>query len=231
LNIQTLFQIAPFSVGMIAVILIAHALLIQNTEIYNQLFFSTYRIKKLKEYHRIFTPFLVHSGWLHAALNCLALYYFGPVVESSLGTFITSIIFIFSVAGGSLYSMWLRRFDSDYQAVGSSAGVSGLVMISIYLQPNMGIGLFLIPVFIPAYIFGILFTLVSIVLTQSKDRNRISHEGHLGGLLIGGLIGTFLFWPLEYNEHQLLTVFGVVPMVLILFIHKEIEKWRKNKGY
>jgi membrane associated rhomboid family serine protease len=95
-------------------------------------------------------------------------------------------------------------------------------MISIYLQPDMGIGLFLIPVFIPAYIFGILFTLVSLVLTQSNDRNRISHEGHLGGLLIGGLIGTYLFWPLEYSEHQLLTTLGVIPMILMLFVHNKI---------
>jgi len=207
---------------MIAVILIAHAILIQNTNLYEQLFFSTYRIRKLKEYHRIFTPFLVHSGWMHAALNSLALYYFGPVVESSIGTFLTSLAFILSVAGGSLYSMWMRRYDSDYQAVGASGGVSGIVMISIYLQPDMGIGLFLIPVFIPAYIFGILFTLVSLVLTQSNDRNRISHEGHLGGLLIGGLIGTYLFWPLEYSEHQLLTTLGVIPMILMLFVHNKI---------
>lgn len=207
---------------MIAVILIAHAILIQNANLYEQLFFSTYRIRKLKEYHRIFTPFLVHSGWMHAALNSLALYYFGPVVESSIGTFLTSLAFILSVAGGSLYSMWMRRYDSDYQAVGASGGVSGLVMISIYLQPDMGIGLFLIPVFIPAYIFGILFTLVSLILTQSRDRNRISHEGHLGGLLIGGLIGTYLFWPLEYSEHQLLTTLGVIPMILMLFVHNKI---------
>ncbi len=213
---------------MIAVILIAHAILIQNANSYNQLFFSTYRIQKLKEYHRIFTPFLVHSGWMHAALNSLALYYFGPIVESSIGTFLTSLAFILSVAGGSLYSMWLRRYDSDYQAVGASGGVSGLVMISIYLQPDMGIGLFLIPVFIPAYIFGILFTLVSIILTQSKDRNRISHEGHLGGLLIGGLIGTYLFWPLEFSKHQLLTALGVTPMILMLVLHKKIRDWIKK---
>lgn len=228
MNIQNLFQIAPFSVGMIAVILIAHALFIQNTELYNQFYFSSYRIRKLKEYHRVFTPFLVHSGWMHAALNSLALYYFGPVVESSIGTLLTSLVFLFSVAGGSLYSMWMRRFDSDYQAVGASGGVSGLVMVSIYLQPDMGIGLFLIPVFIPAYIFGILFTLVSIVLTQSKDRNRISHEGHLGGLLIGGLVGTFLFWPLQFSEHQLLTLLGIIPMILMLFLHKRIENLRKK---
>jgi membrane associated rhomboid family serine protease len=169
---------------LIATIVIMQGLADSKPELLQKLMFSSERIRNHKEYHRLISPFLVHSGWVHVLMNGIALYYFTPIVEYAFGVAPTFLFFLFSVLGGSLLSLRARRKDADYLAVGASGGVSGLVMISIFLAPDMGIGLFLIPVFIPAYLFGILFSLASIGLTFLPN-NHISHEGHLGGLFIG----------------------------------------------
>jgi len=197
---------------LIATIVIMQGLADSKPELLQKLMFSSERIRNHKEYHRLISPFLVHSGWVHVLMNGIALYYFTPIVEYAFGVAPTFLFFLFSVLGGSLLSLRARRKDADYLAVGASGGVSGLVMISIFLAPDMGIGLFLIPVFIPAYLFGILFSLASIGLTFLPN-NHISHEGHLGGLFIGGIIAIVAMGiPLPTYELNLLALLGVLPI-------------------
>ncbi len=199
---------------LIASIVIAHVITESNQDSYQKLLFSSKSIKEQKEYHRLVTPFLVHTGWMHVVFNALAIYYFTPVVEEAFGVAFAFLFFILSVISGSLLSLRSRRKDDNYLAVGASGGVSGLVMISIFLQPDMGIGLFLIPVFIPAYLFGILFSLCSIGLTFLPN-NHISHEGHLGGLFMGGVIAILMLGiPLPSIELNLLALLGVAPIAV-----------------
>lgn len=223
-NIQITY---PVTYGMMALIILVFFGNMGNPSLTDKFIFSSYLIRKKKQYYRLFSVALVHAGFVHLAMNLLGLYFFGPVIEDVLGSLVTLFIFVVSVAGGSILSLILRRKETDYQSIGSSGGVSGVLMAAMLWYPQMRIGLMLFPVMIPAWIFGIIFSLGSIILTQTPDRNRISHEGHLGGMLFGGLIAYFTI-PLEIlqSTQQILFYVGVVPIAIFV-----LAQWLKPNWF
>jgi hypothetical protein len=96
--------------------------------------------------------------------------------------------------------MRLRRFDHDYQAVGASGGVMGLMMMSVMWVPTVKLGLFILPIMLPGWLFAVLINWASMAFSLTDDKHRISHEGHLGGAFWGGLIGAIV----------MIVVFGMV---------------------
>lgn len=223
-NIQITY---PVTYGMMALIILVFFGNMGNPSLTDKFIFSSYLIRKKKQYYRLFSVALVHAGFIHLAMNLLGLYFFGPVIEDVLGSLVTLFIFVVSVAGGSILSLILRRKETDYQSIGSSGGVSGVLMAAMLWYPQMRIGLMLFPVMIPAWIFGIIFSLGSIILTQTPDRNRISHEGHLGGMLFGGLLAYFTI-PLEIlqSTQQILFYVGVVPIAIFV-----LAQWLKPNWF
>ncbi len=217
----------PATYGIMALIILVFFGNMGNESITEKLVFSSYLIKKKKQYYRLLSVALVHAGFLHLAMNLLGLYFFGPLIEDVFGPVLTFLIFLISVAGGSILSLILRRKENDYQSIGSSGGVSGILMAAMIWYPTMRIGLMLLPVMLPAWIFGIIFSLGSIVLTQTPDRNRISHEGHLGGLLFGGLF-TYFAIPMEIlqNTQQILFYLGVLPIAIFV-----LAQWLKPNWF
>ena len=222
----------PATYGIIALIILTFFGSMGNPSLTEKWVFSSYYIKKQKQYYRLVSPALLHAGIMHLLFNGIGLYFFGPVVESVLGPILTTVLFVVSVAGGSAYTLWVRRRDANYQSLGASGGVSGLVMFAMFVNPHMGVGLLFIPVPIPAWIFGILFSLISIVLTQTPDRNRISHEGHLGGLFIGGFMAWCLIPSFAMIDVQwYLFGFGVMPILLFALVQTIFPSWFYRKKY
>ncbi len=165
---------------------------------------SSYSVKHRRQWYRLISAGFVHSGWLHLALNCLGIWYFGTLVEDLVGPFLMVVFFLFSVIGGSVYSMRLRRFDHDYQAVGASGGVMGLMMMSVMWVPTVKLGLFILPVMLPGWLFAVIINWASMAFSLTDDKQRISHEGHLGGAFWGGLIGALV----------MIVIFGMVGDIL-----------------
>ncbi len=221
-----------FTYIFIAIIVLIYFGSMGNPEITDLLLFSSHKVRKKKQWYRLFSSSLVHLGFVHLAMNSIAIYYFAPIVETSFGTGITTLVFVLSVLGGSLFPLWLRRKDHDYLALGASGGVSGLVMFSMFLIPDMQVGMFLIPIYLPAWIFGIIFCISSVVLTQTPDRNRISHEGHLGGLFFGGCLA-LLFIPnvLQLRECAYLFWAGIFPIFLFILMQTIKPAWFYRKNY
>lgn len=208
-----------FTLNIIIVLIAAQLLLSNNIEAYEKSVFSIKQLRKNREFYRLISSGFIHSGWMHLFVNCFAIYNFSPILVQNFGSIPTALIFLASVLGSSLVMWWRKRYFSDYQAVGASGGVSGLVMLAFYLYPEMPIGIFLIPGYLPAYIFGILFALISIGLTYVKNPQHIAHEGHLGGLLVGGLIGAFSY-GFNFYSGSLLGLFwlGTVSIAIWIFI-------------
>jgi membrane associated rhomboid family serine protease len=171
----------------------------------------------------------------------MGIYYFATMVESMVGSIFTLLIFLFSVLGGSLFSIWMRRKESDYQALGASGGVLGLLLCAVMWFPEIKLGLLFIPIPIPGWIFCILFNLGSIVFSQTADRQRISHEGHLGGALFGGVIGFALLSIFAGAAHAdgsitkipfeswALFWFGVFPILLFGVVSWIRPQWLYRK--
>lgn len=180
-----------------------------------------YRVIHNKEYDRLFLSGFAHSGIMHLAFNMLTLYYFGPVIEMAIGSTLYLLVFLASIVGGNLYCMLMRKEDKMYAALGASGGVLGIMYAVIMILPDAKLYLFFIPFGIPGWIFGILFTIGSITLTQlpRAQEARISHEGHLGGALIGGIFMLAYLGIAQLTHQQWYFIWGgILPLILFAAI-------------
>ena len=114
-----------------------------------------------------------------------------------------------------MYSLSYHKKELYYSAVGASGAVSGIVYSCIMLYPEMKLGLILIPIPIPGYIFGVAYLLYSIYGMKNRVGN-IGHSAHLGGA-IGGFACTLLLYPQIFQENILMISFLSLPILL----HKE----------
>ena len=169
-----------------------------------------------RDYKRLFTSGLLHVGWMHLFLNMITLYFFGPMLEYGVGPWKFAVIYLASLLGGSLLSLFIHRNDPDYSAVGASGAVCGLIFAVIALYPGAELGLILIPVYIPGCLFGLLFVLYSIYGMKS-GRDNIGHDAHLGGGLIGMFVA-ILFYPHSLTENTVSILAIFIPAATFLYL-------------
>ncbi|MEL7221798.1 MAG: rhomboid family intramembrane serine protease, partial [Bacteroidota bacterium] len=171
-----------------------------------------------KEYDRLLTSGFLHVGWLHFSFNMVALMSFCWSLEMMLGPWKLLLLYFASLLGGSLLALYLHRQHGDYSAVGASGAISGVIFASIVLFPGQDIGFILLPVYIPAWLFGLLFIIVSIFGIKSQADN-IGHEAHLGGAITGVLVA-IIIQPgvLKTNLFTILGILLPVTAFLLLIV-------------
>jgi membrane associated rhomboid family serine protease len=126
-----------------------------------------------------------HGGVFHLVFNMLALYSFGDSVLAALGPARFLLIYAAAGLGSDLVVFALRKDDPGYRCLGASGSVFGIMMAAVVLDPGTSIALLFVPVPIPGPVFMLGYGIISVVLIAQKRRDGISHEGHLGGALIG----------------------------------------------
>jgi len=182
--------------------------------------FQVSRILNGEKIRMISSGFL-HVDWLHLGFNMYALYLFGDIVGARLGTLGFLVIYFGSLLAGSFYSLTYHKKEPYYSAVGASGAVSGVVYSCIMLYPQMELGLILIPIPIPGYIFGVAYLLYSIYGMKNRIGN-IGHDAHFGGA-IGGYLITLILSPWLFETNLLMIVLLAIPIAL-LFVLKKMGK-------
>ena len=168
------------------------------------------------EQHRMFTSAFLHADMQHLLFNMLTLYFFAPTVIFDLGIIGFLLVYFGSLICGSLLTLYFHKDDYNYRAIGASGAVMGVIFSSILLDPDAKINLF-----IPAYIFGIIYLLYSIYGMRVK-RDNIGHTAHFGGA-IGGYAITLCRVPeLFYTETN--TVILLAIPIVILFVMQKMGK-------
>lgn len=167
---------------------------------------------------RMLSSGFLHADIMHLAFNMYTLYMFAPVVYENFSDFYFLIIYLGSLIFGSLLTLLFHKDDYNYRAIGASGAVTGILYSAILLEPNMGIGLFFIPIPIPAYIFGLLYLLYSIYGMKAKNDN-IGHTAHFGGA-IGGFVLTILREPSMLTENTNIVVLLLIPIVILFVMAK-----------
>jgi membrane associated rhomboid family serine protease len=207
------------SSGMLGFILIVINVIVSYQGFNNQTFFDAYKfevdaILKRKDYKRIITSGFLHVNWQHLVFNMFSLYVFSDSVELVLGGGMFLLIYFISLVGGDLLSLFVHKHHGDYSSVGASSAVSGIIFAAIALQPSMGVGMFFI--YIPGWLYGILFVAVSIYGIKSQKDN-IGHEAHLGGALLG-MLAAIACEPevLRYNYTAILLI--TVPAIVFIYL-------------
>lgn len=171
-----------------------------NRELMGRLVFSPYDIKHFKKNYRFLTYALIHADWVHLLVNMMVLYSFGRVVETYYGLYFGNkavlyyiLLYIGGVALSTLPSFGKHKDDSSYTALGASGAVSAVVFASIIFDPLSKIYLFLIPIGIPAIIFGVLYLVYSWYMGTKKIDN-VGHDAHFWGAIFG-FVFTILLKP------------------------------------
>lgn len=182
--------------------------------------FQVSRILNGEKIRMISSGFL-HVDWLHLGFNMYALYIFGDIVDAKLGIIGFLVIYFGSLLAGSLYSLSYHKKEPHYSAVGASGAVSGVVYSCIMLYPDMQLGLILIPIPIPGYIFGVAYLLYSIYGMKNRVGN-IGHSAHLGGA-IGGFAFTLLLYPQIFQENLLMISVLSIPILILLLFGKKLN--------
>ncbi|MDI9366025.1 MAG: rhomboid family intramembrane serine protease [Flavobacterium sp.] len=205
--------------GMLGFILVVINVIVSYKGFTNQTFFNGYKfevdaILKRKDYKRFISSGFLHINWLHLVFNMFSLYVFSDNVELVLGSGMFLLLYFVSLVGGNLLSLFVHRHHGNYSAVGASGAVSGIIFAAIALQPSIGIGLFV--VYIPGWLYGIVFVAVSIYGIRSQ-KNNIGHEAHLGGALVG-MLAAIAYWPqvLRYNYTAILLI--TIPAIIFIYL-------------
>lgn len=194
-----------------------------NRSFLDQWMFKVDRILHNKEYYRLLSSGFVHTDSNHLIFNMISLYFFAGNIERSLGGVGLLVVYFGSLLAGSLFSLVIHRNNMGYRAVGASGAVSGVVFAAIALFPGMKLALLFLPIFFPAWVFGLGFVAYSIYGVRNQ-RDNIGHEAHLGGAITGLLIA-LLFAPQAFfgNTSTILLIF--IPTAIFMVIAFKKPEW------
>lgn len=140
----------------------------------------------------IVTYMFLHGGFAHIAFNMLALFFFGPRVESRIGSRRFFVLYFLSGISGALLSFLFAPYAA---VIGASAGVFGVMLAFAYFWPRERILIWgIIPV--EARILVLVTTALALFGGFSGGRGGgIAHFAHLGGY-----VGAFLY--LRWLDHM-----------------------------
>ena len=203
---------------IVVITLVISASAFNRPELQAKLMFNPYLVRHSGQWHRFITHGFVHGGWLHFGVNMWVLWMFGQSVEfflqKSHGETVGTILFVALYLGGILFSS-LPSYGKHgnnihYNSVGASGAVASVVFSAIYFLPTTGIGIILLPFYIPAFVFGPLYLLYEYQMNK-RANDGIAHDAHFWGSLFG-----FVFSILVVPGH-----FGSFVQQIITYISGE----------
>lgn len=200
---------------MLVLIIILITVLFSRRGFHDELFFEKYKFETdgilvHKEYVRLFSAAFLHADWVHLAFNMVTLYFFGASVGNVLGVWNFLGVYLGSAVAGNALSLYIHRNHGDYSAIGASGAISGIVFSFVAAAPHNSIGMFFVPVAIPAWLFGVLFLLGSMYGIK-RGSDGIGHDAHLGGAIAGVVLSVAIHpWILYANV-------WVISSMLVLF--------------
>ncbi len=164
-----------------------------NNSLKNKLMFNAYMIHHRKEWYRFFSNGLIHGDWMHLAFNMFSLYMFGDNVEAmyrdsdvfgSKGILFFILLYVGGLVMSSIYSYEKHKNNIYYNALGASGAVSAVIFAFIVLAPTQKLMLLILPIPIPAYLFGLIFLGIEYYLGK-RGQSNIGHDAHFWGAIYG----------------------------------------------
>ncbi len=216
-------SLSEFSVNSVAILLIILNIYFSYRGFNNINFFNKYKfnptfIKKGEAIRYVSSGFL-HVDTTHLIVNMFTFYFFADSVIYRVGEVSFLIIYFVSLVFGNVLTYRLNRNNPNYNAVGASGAVMGIVYASILLNPSMTLFLIVIPM--PGYLFGIGYLFYSIYSMKQRNDN-IGHEAHLGGA-IASFFTTILISPSVLFNNMFTVAVLLIPIVY--FYIKTNRNW------
>lgn len=158
------------------------------------------------EWYRLVTSGFLHAGLIHLALNMLALWWLGTMLEPRFGAARFLAVYAVSLLAGSLGALVV---DPLALTVGASGAVYGLLGAAIVIMRRLGI---------PWQQNG-LVTLLVVNLLLTLTIPGISIGGHVGGL-VGGVVCGLLVTDAQGRPRQpaAIGLIGAVGLALLVVV-------------
>jgi membrane associated rhomboid family serine protease len=138
-------------------------------------------------YWRLLTSAFLHENILHIAFNMYALYLFGPFVERMLGRARFIAAYLTMSIGASVFVYWLS--EPRALTIGASGAVFGLFGMALIflLKAKQDVSTLLVLLAINAFL---------------STQGNISWQGHLGGFIVGCLLGVVFGYAPRDRRNQ-----------------------------
>lgn len=144
------------------------------------------------EYYRLVTSAFLHYGPLHLLLNMWALYVVGPPLEKWLGRMRFGALYAVSGLGGSVLVYLLSPLDTA--TGGASGAVYGLFAATFVVAKRLTLDVRSV---VAVIVINLAFTFVAPLISSQP----ISWQGHLGGLVAGGLLSAaYVYAPRQRRD-------------------------------
>ncbi len=171
------FWLGPIGLLLITNVVLYIATFIQRDILYflalKPLFFAN-------EPWTLFTCMFVHGSLWHILFNMFALYFFGSFCINLIGRVPFLIVYFIGGIASSLAVLFLSSpLTIGY---GASGAIFALAGVCVAIRPKTTVFIFPFPVPIPLWIAILIFVAFSFL-------PGISWQGHLGGLLLGIIVG------------------------------------------
>ena len=163
------------------------------------------------EYYRLVTSAFMHYGILHLAFNMWALYVLGPPLEAHLGRLRYAFLYGVSALGGSVLVYLLSPLNAA--TVGASGAIFGLFGATFVASKKLHLDV------------RWLLTLIAINLAMTFSLPGISWQGHIGGLVTGGLLAAaYVYAPAARRTATQVSATVALLVLLVLLI-----SWRTSE--
>ena len=216
-------RLSKLSVNSVAILLIILNIYFSYKGFNDINFFNKYKFNpshiKRGEWIRYLSSGFLHVDTTHLIVNMFTFYFFADSVIYRVGEMNFLIIYFASLIFGNILTYRINKNKLNYNAVGASGAVMGVVYASILLNPSMMLFFFIIPM--PGYLFGIGYLFYSIY-SMKKRNDNIGHEAHLGGA-IAGFFTTLLISPIVLINNMFTVAVLLIPIVY--FYIKTNRNW------
>lgn len=174
-------------------------------QLFEKFMMIPYRVVRENTWYELISSGFVHAGIGHLFLNMFVLFFFGMVLERSIGQEHLLGLYFSGLIISSLPSLYRHKENPEFATVGASGAVESVLFGFILLFPLDPIYIMFIPFGIPAIVFGVLFLAYSVY--ASKGEGRINHEAHIAGA-VWGFLYLIMFVPNTIDHF--LSVFGLI---------------------
>jgi membrane associated rhomboid family serine protease len=140
------------------------------------------------ELYRLLTSAFLHSGITHILFNMFALFVVGPPLEIWLGRLRFAALYLLSALGGSVLIYLFSPLNAP--TLGASGAVFGLFAATFVVGRKVNVDIRWVVIMIA----------INLVITFTVP--SISWQGHLGGLVTGGLVAFVYAYAPAKNRNQ-----------------------------
>lgn len=199
------FSASPVACVIFAITIIVTLIAFYNEELTSKLILQPYNVSRGKRVYTLITSGFIHGDWMHLIFNMMTFYFFAFNVEIALGHWQFALLYMVSLVLSDLPSVAKHRNDLWYRSLGASGAISAVVFSAILFNPLGKMMILIIPIPIPAVLFGVLY-LVYCSYASKRAQDNINHDAHFFGALSGIMITVLL-----------------VPQVIPYFFHTVTE--------